>query len=222
MCSFDRRESPKVNWSHLQSHLFHRKAHILCILDCCSAGSAVAERGEGFVECIYATGVGGRTPVSGKPSFTMTLVDRLRTRCTEGISAYDLYHELTQKHILASRLAGPSGAPPQYLQMAKRGNARVRRTARLQRMQSFYTAKDTMSSLNGSLRHQMTLGSSRASSVVETIHAIRHGAAAPVTGLENEQFESTEQTTVVGGGYSLQHSMFRGGGGRVPTINPNL
>ena len=72
--------NPKVNWSSLQSlFLDESKSHVLFLLDCCFAASAVQfTHGRSVVEAIVAVGFDKVAPLQGKDSFTKFLTDVLK------------------------------------------------------------------------------------------------------------------------------------------------
>jgi hypothetical protein len=113
--SFPNDDSPRVIWSSLQTKFFQKKSDILMILDCCSAGSSVSEKGEGMIECLYAAAHGAKTPVSGQYSFTKTPVAQLKSNCTEGITVMKLQHDLTQR----LKHAQSTSTVPHYIRAAE-------------------------------------------------------------------------------------------------------
>jgi len=144
------------------------------ILDCCSAGSAVCEKGEGMIEGLYASGFGMKTPVSGKYAFTTNLVERLRDWCTKGVTVSHLHHDLTQNlKNSESNNSRQQAAPPQYIRPAEL--PREFRTIELTRADSFVTALSTMAA--PSIRLQPLDSGSR----TEVSRGLERGLERPAT-----------------------------------------
>ncbi|RKK69806.1 hypothetical protein BFJ69_g12383 [Fusarium oxysporum] len=213
MC-YDRADTPRLSWSSLQPLLFNKKSDILMIFDCCSAGSAVCAPGEGVIEGVFASGVGGRTPLSGKNTFTRNLVDRLRrSDCfTQSVTAYRLYHDLAQNLKLSNDSTRQHGVSPHYLRLAERKNEF--RTIQLARLPSFYTAEEMSgSSVPSALTQRaMSFATARSTPTLEIIDM--HQRCERIQLPNVSRISSARSLNMAkmanSDAYSIQHSVFRG------------
>jgi hypothetical protein len=73
------KNSPTVDWSHIQSLFERALSDVLVLLDCCAAVSSAPRRGHnsGVMETIAACGFEGRAPPPGEHSFTTSLIEVL-------------------------------------------------------------------------------------------------------------------------------------------------
>lgn len=108
-------------------------------------------------------GIQGKTPVDGDYCFTRKISRKLRDHSSDnGITAYDIYHQLHQEYNKAGPDRNGKGKDPVYAKPGKQ----LERTIWLRRMESFRTAK---SHVQPSRR-----GASRSHGTVEIINTIEH------------------------------------------------
>src|SRR3954470_24394412 len=69
---------PTVKWSGIQNVLEESQSDVLILLDCCNAGTANTNEGEGVTELISACAFNSRTNGVGPYSFTNALVIELQ------------------------------------------------------------------------------------------------------------------------------------------------